>query len=86
MLRSKVTSKGQVTLPKELREALGIRAADEVTFELREGEAVIKPARRGFLSRFGSISLQERPEDWQKVRELVSKDIAQKITKDLQHG
>ncbi|MBX0286586.1 AbrB/MazE/SpoVT family DNA-binding domain-containing protein [Haloarcula salinisoli] len=32
----RVTTKGQVTIPKEVREALGIEPGDEVTFE--EGE------------------------------------------------
>lgn len=29
----RVTSKGQVTIPKEVRERLGIQPGDEVTFE-----------------------------------------------------
>ncbi len=33
----RVTTKGQVTIPKEVREALGIEPGDEVTFE--EGES-----------------------------------------------
>ncbi|MFC7043445.1 AbrB/MazE/SpoVT family DNA-binding domain-containing protein [Halonotius sp. GCM10025705] len=33
----RVTTKGQVTIPKEIRDALGIEPGDEVTFE--EGEA-----------------------------------------------
>lgn len=30
---TRVTEKGQVTIPKEIRDALGIRPGDEVTFE-----------------------------------------------------
>lgn len=32
----RVTTKGQVTIPKEIREALGIEPGDEVTFEKTE--------------------------------------------------
>lgn len=32
----RVTSKGQVTIPKEIREALGIEPGDEVSFEETE--------------------------------------------------
>ncbi|NLS02247.1 AbrB/MazE/SpoVT family DNA-binding domain-containing protein [Rhizobium sp. P32RR-XVIII] len=44
----RVTEKGQVTIPKNVRSNLGIEAGSEVEFVLREGEAVlrlIKPSR-----------------------------------------
>ena len=37
-----VTSKGQVTLPKELRDALGLRPGSEVEFELEEGRIILR--------------------------------------------
>lgn len=46
MVRSKVSSKGQITLPKPIRDALGLRPGEEVVFELRNGEVVIRPRRR----------------------------------------
>lgn len=51
----KVGRKGQVVLPKRVRERVGIRAGDEVTVEEREGEILIRPAPepaalRGLLS------------------------------------
>ena len=33
----RVTSKGQVTIPKEIRDALGIEPGDEISFERTEG-------------------------------------------------
>jgi AbrB family looped-hinge helix DNA binding protein len=38
MLKTKLTSKGQVTLPKELREQLGLRPGDEIEFVQVQGE------------------------------------------------
>ncbi len=38
-----VTSKGQVTIPKTIREKLGITSGSKVSFVLRNGEAVIIP-------------------------------------------
>lgn len=38
----RVTEKGQVTIPKELREALGIGAGSEVTFERADDAVVIR--------------------------------------------
>ena len=43
-----VTSKGQVTIPKLVRDRLGIRAGSRVTFELTEsGDVVLRPVAVG---------------------------------------
>lgn len=43
-----VTSKGQVTIPKQVRDRLGIRAGSLVAFELTEsGEVVLRPVASG---------------------------------------
>src|SRR5436309_2197263 len=52
---AKLTSKGQVTIPKEVRTVLGIDTGDRVTFTLRDGEAVLRPAPRGDLMRLAGI-------------------------------
>ena len=45
MATSTVTSKGQVTIPKEIREILGVKEGDGPTFRLDEqGQVVIQPA------------------------------------------
>jgi antitoxin PrlF len=36
-LKAKVTSKGQLTIPKEVRRALGVREGDSLLFEMDEG-------------------------------------------------
>ena len=55
-----VTSKGRVTLPQQIREALRIRPGDRIDFVLGEDGAVrLRPVKvdvselRGFLSRPG---------------------------------
>jgi len=40
---STVTSKGQITIPKAMRDTLRIRAKDKVDFTLEEGRIVLKP-------------------------------------------
>lgn len=42
----KVTEKGQVTIPKELRDALGIGAGTEVEFERRKDTIVVRKSDR----------------------------------------
>ena len=40
-----VSSKGQVTLPSQIRKILGIRSKDMVQFIIRGDEIIIKPLR-----------------------------------------
>lgn len=45
-LKAKTNIKGQVVIPKEIRDLLGIAPGDEVVFELGDNEAKIRPAGR----------------------------------------
>ncbi len=48
----RITTKGQVTIPQEIREELGLLPNTEVTFDIVDGEARLRKARRdGKLSR-----------------------------------
>lgn len=39
----RVTSKGQVTIPRDIRARAGIHPNTEVAFEIRRGQVVLKP-------------------------------------------
>ncbi|MFA5028619.1 MAG: AbrB/MazE/SpoVT family DNA-binding domain-containing protein [Candidatus Methylomirabilota bacterium] len=41
---SRISSKGQITLPKGVRESLGLRPGDPVAYELGEGIAILRKA------------------------------------------
>ena len=43
----RVTEKGQITIPKELRDALGIGAGTEVEFERRKDAIVVRKTKAG---------------------------------------
>lgn len=49
-----VTSKGQVTIPKPVRDALGIKAGDEVIFRV-EGDRAVLARTPDFLALAGSV-------------------------------
>jgi antitoxin PrlF len=42
---AKITSKGQITVPKEVRRALGVGAGDRLVFEERGGEMCVMSIR-----------------------------------------
>jgi antitoxin PrlF len=46
-----VTSKGQVTIPKRIRQALGITPGSKVEFDVRGGVAQLKLVKRRTASR-----------------------------------
>lgn len=41
-MKSRVTTKGQVTIPKPFRDRLGIRPGHEVEFELEDGRLTVR--------------------------------------------
>ncbi len=64
-----VTSKGQVTLPKSVRDALGLQTGDRVVFRVQEGRAVLAKVP-DFLDLAGSVPvpLTKRGASWARIR------------------
>lgn len=65
---AKMTSKGQVTVPKVVRDALGIAAGDEVVFRV-EGNRAVLAKTPGFLDLAGTINVPaaKRNVTWDEV-------------------
>lgn len=53
---AKLTSKGQVTVPKAVRDALGLNAGDELVFRV-EGNRAVVARTVDFLELAGSVSV-----------------------------
>lgn len=53
---ARVTSKGQVTVPKAVREALGIKQGDEIVFRV-EGNRAVLARTPDFLSLASSVKV-----------------------------
>jgi len=51
-----LTSKGQTTIPKEIREGLGMKAGDQMTFTLLpDGSAVMRVKNRNVKQLYGAL-------------------------------
>jgi AbrB family looped-hinge helix DNA binding protein len=76
-----LTSKGQMTIPKEVRKALNLKPSEKVIIVVEGDQAVIKPLRGNILDIGGSVRLsdKEKPIAFHKVREEVKKRISKKI-------
>jgi AbrB family looped-hinge helix DNA binding protein len=44
MSQSTLTSKGQTTIPREIRKLLGLKENDRIVYEVEDGKVAIKPA------------------------------------------
>ena len=81
VLTSKVTTKGQATIPEELREQLSIKPGQRLVWEIENGRLIALPARdlmelSGCLK--SDIPFPGIKEEKDAVRELRAKDYARK--------
>jgi antitoxin PrlF len=77
---SVLTSKGQMTIPKEVRKALNLQPSEKVIIVVEGNHAIIQPLKGDLLDLGGSVNItdREKPIDFKKVREKIKKQIAKK--------
>lgn len=78
-----VTSKGQVTIPKEIRRELGIRQGSKVRFSVRNGKAEMRVVHRAparLESGFGMLTARGKhlPPDFDVASLLAPKRRAKR--------
>ena len=80
----KITSKGQLTLPVDIRRKLDIQAGDEVDVEIVDEEsAELKITRRpSLLSLFGILETEKEPHEKSDVRKQIGRDLGERIQED----
>ncbi|MBI5399529.1 AbrB/MazE/SpoVT family DNA-binding domain-containing protein [Candidatus Saganbacteria bacterium] len=73
MAESVLTSKGQITLPKDIREGFDLGKGDVIDF-VREKDWIIMVPRKGnLLDLFGSVKHKGKPLDFTRLRAKVLK-------------
>ena len=77
MFTSTITSKGQVTIPKKLRDSLSLRTNDKVIFVRRDDSLILKPVK-GILDLRGSVQ-SDSTQGYKKIRENVKKRVTRGI-------
>jgi len=55
MTKAKITSKGQITIPKRIRDLLGVHPGDQVVFRSTEAGIVVEASTIDPLSRKGVL-------------------------------
>jgi antitoxin PrlF len=76
---ARLTSKGQVTLPKSIREALGLQEGDRVVFRV-EGSYAVLARTPDLLELAGAVPVpeEERGADWDEIRDHVRRVRAER--------
>jgi AbrB family looped-hinge helix DNA binding protein len=71
-----ITSKGQVTIPAEVRRHLGVSTSDKIVFVLRaDGSVEIKVPRYSTVdSLAGAAGTLSKPLSWHEIREIAREE------------
>jgi len=59
MKTSRVTTKGQVTIPSDVRKKLGIHQGDRVGFVYEDGKVIILPVIKDIEAAFGIVAAEQ---------------------------
>jgi antitoxin PrlF len=80
LLSGKMTSKGQITIPKELRDKLNVTEGDQFRFLISGDDNVkMEPVKKKLLSNaIGKVWANE-PIDLEKMREMTQREASKEI-------
>lgn len=73
MATATVTSKGQITLPKSVRDRLGIGAGDRLEFFESEQGFMVVPATRSITALKGLVPRQKQPVTIEDMNRTIAK-------------
>jgi antitoxin PrlF len=78
-IMAKITSKNQITVPREVRDRLGIGRGDQLEFVLEDSEVIVRPKQSrkrsftewggAFLKRGERVSLEDVKRECRAIRE-----------------
>ena len=80
-LLTTVTSKGQVTIPQEAREALGLKPGDRVRFIVEEGGRIAIRRVMSLDEIAGSVAALSPPKTWNEIEQIVADERAEAYEK-----
>ena len=81
---STITSKGQTTIPVEVRRRLQLKAGDKIRFFIEDdGKAVIIPLKGSVRQLKGMLKSDKRFTD-EEIKKAIGQHVAQKTLKSLQ--
>lgn len=80
-MQSKMTRKGQVTIPKAIRDRLGVRERRKVFVVMQGEEVALKIVKGTILDLRGSVQASAHPEDFKKIRQSVKLAVGKRVVR-----
>jgi AbrB family looped-hinge helix DNA binding protein len=75
-----ITSKSQITIPKEVREKLNIRSKDRLLITVQGDRIIMIPIRmRPLTEMFGALPVEEPVDDLDTIREKIRWELGRRI-------
>jgi AbrB family looped-hinge helix DNA binding protein len=81
VLAAKMTSKGQITLPKEVRRLLKAEVGSVIVFEKEAEKIFIRPTKT-LLDYRGYLKGRKKPADFETLRERAKEYLAEKVARE----
>jgi antitoxin PrlF len=82
MSEAKMTSKGQITLPKDIRLKLGLKQGDRVRFVIEDdGRVRLLPAKRDISELVGILPKPKRSYSLEEIDEGIRRAVAEKYAR-----
>ena len=79
MPQKNIGQKGQVVIPKQLRDAIGLKPGVEVILELRGDEIVIsKPKIEGSYTEYYTTTHAPKLKKVVNIKEIINQEVAQR--------
>lgn len=78
----KISSKGQVTIPAQIREFLGVKPGSYIRFVIKGNTVTIERAPQGIASLKGKVLVTEE-QDFIAVRQQVMEEVARETASEI---
>jgi antitoxin PrlF len=80
---SVLTKKFQITLPKRIRQILGVKSGERIGFIVEGNEVKIVPLKLKLEENFGKVKAVSKPENFKEIRNFVEEEIAKNVIEEL---
>ncbi len=79
---SSVSPKGQITIPLEIRQQLGIKPKDKVAFIVEDGEVRIAPAKSRLQASYQAVPALKQPRSLEEMIDIAHEEQAREAAQE----